>query len=77
MGTNVHPISAIAVRQRRVICILNEAPRPAPVQDQLQESCKAVSALGEPWGLQEYPASENGHHVGSAFVPIAKPPPQR
>lgn len=77
-GTNLHPISAIAVRQRRVIYILNKAPRPAPVQHQLQESCKAVSALGEPWReVQEYPASENGHCVGSALVLITKPPLQR
>jgi len=55
VGTNSHPISAIAVRQRCVICILNEAPRPAPVQDQLQESCNAVSSLGEPQDVPGLP----------------------
>lgn len=33
-----------------------------------------MSAPGEPWGVQEYPASKNKHCKGSAFVLIAKPP---
>lgn len=48
-GTSSHPISAIPVRQCRLICIFNEAPRPTPIQDQLQERCKAVSAQEESW----------------------------